>query len=110
MVDVLSAIQTDIPENIQLTRLSIRGKIKMDKYTEPEDLKLDYSLIMQGISQGDLAESSVIDLRKDILKNDLLSATFDSVNLDSMNRLTGKGGKSMREFGLQGISTTGGGQ
>jgi len=103
MEGLLLDIQKTIPENIQLTRISIRSEVKTSVYYAADELKLLYRLILQGVSQGARAEDAVIGLRKDLLKEGRLSATFDAVKLTAMWKREGRNGENMREFSLEGL-------
>jgi hypothetical protein len=98
-------IQKSIPENIQLTRISIRSEVKTSRYRNADELELGYRLILQGISQGEQAEDAVINLRRDLLIRDHLAAIFDSVKLISMRKRRGPDDENMREFSLEGLGT-----
>lgn len=100
---LLLDIQEAIPENVQLTRVSIRGEVKASLYRNADELGLDYRLALQGISQGVQAEDAVINLRRDLLRKEHLSAIFESVKLTSMRKRRGAGGENMREFSLEGL-------
>lgn len=110
MEGLLLDIQKTIPENVQLTRISIRGKVNASVYRDVDELGLDYSLVLQGMSQGAQAEDAVIHLRKDLLTREHLSATFDSLKLISMRKRMGRGGENMREFNFKGLGAKGEGK
>ena len=67
-----------------------------------------YTLTMEGVSQGALAENAVIQLRKDLLKNDRIRATFETINLASLRKRQSPDGAAMREFRLIGKGMDGG--
>ncbi len=102
MDGLLLDIQQTIPRQIQLTHISIRSQIETAKFHNTDELKLDYRLILQGISQGNLAEDEVISLRGDLLKKECLSGVFESVKLASMSKRDGENGEKFREFRLEG--------
>lgn len=110
MEGLLLDIQKAIPENVQLTRISIRSEVKASVYHDVDELGLDYRLALQGISQGAQAEYAVINLRRDLLDREYLSATFDAVKLISMRKRAGQSGENMREFSLEGLGAEGGGE
>ena len=110
MEGLLLDIQKTIPENIQLTRISIRSEVKTSVYHDVDELELDYRLALQGISQGAQAEDAVINLRKDLLDREYLSATFDAIKLTSMRKRAGRSGENMREFSLEGLGAESGGE
>ena len=104
---LMSEIQSEVPLNIQITRLSIRSDPKVSVYDDIEDFSMDYKLVLQGVSQGDLAENAVIGLRKSLLKTELMRNTFESVKLVSMRKRMGLDGQNMREFKLEGATNEG---
>jgi hypothetical protein len=108
MQGLLLDIQQVIPENVQLTRISVRGQSGTSLYRTAEDLGLKYRLTVQGISQGSEAEDSVIQLRKDLLSGGNMASIFDSVNLISMRKRSGIDGENLREFGLEGLAADSG--
>lgn len=108
MEGLLLDIQKAIPENIQLTRISIRSEVKTSIYHDVDELGLDYRLALQGISQGTQAENAVINLRRDLLDKEHLSATFDAVKLTSMRKRAGQSDENMREFSLEGLGVESG--
>ena len=99
---LMSEIQAAVPANIQLNRLSIRSEPSTSVYREVEEFKFQYKLSLQGVSQGDQAEGTVIGFRKALLKTELMRATFDSVKLASMRKQAGGEGQNLREFMLEG--------
>ena len=103
MEGLLLDIQEVIPENVRLTRVAIRSEVKASLYRDAEELGLDYRLALQGVSQGEQAEDTVINLRRDLLKKEHLSAIFDSVKLISMRKRSGADGENMREFSFEGL-------
>jgi hypothetical protein len=104
MGGLLLDIQKAIPENVQLTRISIRSELKASLYRNADELGLDYRLALQGVSQGEQAEDAVINLRRDLLTREHLSAIFDSVKLTSMRKRQGQDGENIREFSLEGLT------
>lgn len=107
---LLTEIQYTIPEGVQLKRLAIRREPKKSVYSKPQDFVLDYTLTVQGVAQGTRAEDAVIGMVKDLLRPEGMAATFDSVELGSMRKRTGKDGETMREFSLNGSGTEGAGK
>jgi hypothetical protein len=103
MKELLLDIQQAIPENVQLMRISIRGDVTTSLYRNADELGLGYRLTLQGVSQGEQAEDAVINLRRDLLIREHLSAIFDSVKLTSMRKRKGLDGENMREFSLEGL-------
>ncbi len=110
MDGLLLDIQKAIPENVQLTRISIRSEVKVSVYHDVSELGLGYRLVLQGVSQGEQAENAVINLRKELLTREHLSASFNSVKLTSMRKREGQAGESVREFSFEGLSTEGEGK
>ncbi len=109
-VELLSDIQGTVPQEIQFTRLSIRAGATASVYTDPETLGLDYTLLIEGVSQGRRAEDEVIKLHKDLLETQGVSAAFESINLASMRKRKGSKGVNLREFRLEGQGLGGGGK
>ena len=105
---LLSETQKVVPPTIQLQHLSFRSEPKTLVYLSASDFVLDYKLMLEGVSLGDHAEASVIDLRKDLMATDLLGSTFKSIKLASMHKQTaGKGDQSVRDFRIEGFSKDG---
>ncbi|NNJ70130.1 MAG: hypothetical protein HKP10_02445 [Kiritimatiellales bacterium] len=100
LVGLLTDIQDAVPANIQFTRLSIRSAMKSSTYDSPEDMQLAYDLIVEGISQGDEAETEVLRLPRELLAAEEVSTTFDSLKLASMRKRSGGGASNQREFRL----------
>ncbi len=107
---LLAEIQATVPASIQLKRLAIRSEQKTSVYGKPADFVLDYTLMLQGVAEGDRAEDAVIGLRKDLIEPSYMGSVFESVRLASMSKRAGKDGQSMREFTLEGSGRKGGGQ
>ena len=107
MDSLLLDIQQAVPEEIQITRVSIRSEVKSSVYHNEDELDLDYRLTVQGISQGDHAEDEVISLRKSLLKKKYISEAFESLKLASMRKRDGRNGESFREFSLEGMGSQG---
>jgi len=110
MEGLLLDIQKAIPEDIQLTRISIRSEVKASVYRNLSELGLDYHLVLRGVSEGAQAEKAVINLRKNLLTREHLSTTFDSIKLTSMRKREGLDGGTMREFSLEGLAAEGEGK
>lgn len=105
MQGLLLDVQQSIPENVQLTRISIRSAVKASIYRDVDELNLIYRLVLQGVSQGEQAEDAVINLRRSLLNRENLSAIFDSVKLISMRKRWGLDGENIREFSLEGLAS-----
>jgi hypothetical protein len=105
---VLQEIQERIPENIQLTRVSIRSVEQVAVVESVADGALTYRLTLQGLSHGQYAEDAVISLSKDLLSAPTLSGTFESIKLVSMRKRAERNGENIREFNLEGRSDEGG--
>ncbi len=103
MEGLLLDVQEVIPENVRLMRVSIRSEVTASLYRDADELDLDYRLALQGVSQGEQAEDTVMNLRRDLLKKEHLSAIFDSVKLISMRKRSGADGENMREFSFEGL-------
>ena len=105
---LLDEIRDDVPENIQISHLSIRGTLASSLYAEPEDAAINYSMSIEGISQGDLAEKQVIRLQKDLLDSKHVSSAFATLKLASMRKNSRRGDVKIREFRLEGENPEGG--
>ena len=88
----------------------MRSTLAPTVYAAPEDMVLAYNLIIEGVSQGDRAESEVIDLRRELLGCEQIRATFDSLKLASLRKRSNRSGLNMREFRLEGKTADGGEQ
>ena len=108
-VQLLDEIQSTVPENIQFTRLSVRGVPAATVYAATNDMGIAYDLVIEGVSAGDRAENEVIDLRKDLLGCGQIGATFSSLKLASLRKSSRGGSQNSREFRLEG-TTEGGAQ
>jgi hypothetical protein len=107
-VGLLEDIQGRVPHEIQFSRLSIRSEVDKSLHQNAEDVLLDYQLLIEGVSQGNLAEDEVIRLRKVLLESPQVAASFDSINLASMRKRQGQEGVTLREFKLEGTRGNGG--
>lgn len=105
---LLDEIRDDVPENIQISHLSIRGTLASSLYAEPEDAAINYSMSIEGVSQGDLAEKQVIRLQKDLLDSKHVSSAFATLKLASMRKNSRRGDVKIREFRLEGENPEGG--
>lgn len=104
MENILLDIQSTTPANVQLERVSVRSEGRVSKYRSGDELSLGYELAVQGVSQGEHAEDTVINLRKKLLTKTYLSSMFDSVKLVSMRKQQGRNGENMRRFSFEGKS------
>jgi hypothetical protein len=109
-VKLLDDIQGTVPENIQFTRLSVRSARAPSVYAAPEDMELAYNLVIEGVSQGDQAESEVINLRKELLGCEQIGATFDTLKLAALRKRSSNANLNLREFRLEGETADGGEQ
>jgi hypothetical protein len=109
-VQLLEDVQQTVPENIQFTRLAVRGSSKASEFATPEEMALGYTLTVEGISQGDQAEKQVIDLRRDLLACERIGATFSSLKLASLRKRSSNDDVNARDFRLVGSDADGGGQ
>jgi hypothetical protein len=101
-VELLDDIQGTVPGQIQFTRLSVRSDSAEPVYTAADEMQLKFELVIEGRSQGELAENYVIDLQKDLLGREKIASTFDSIKLSSMRKRQSVSGESLREFRLEG--------
>lgn len=109
-VVMLDQIQSAVPANVQFTRLSLKGEVSPGIYEKPEDMQLNYSLLIEGLSQGDRAEDDVWKFHRDLLGNDTVAHSFDTVDLADMRKQRSSAGISVREFRIVGSNTKGGKQ
>lgn len=105
---LLAEIQGGVPPTIQLQRLSIRSTPKTSVYRQVSDFELDYTLSMQGLSQGERAEDAVIGLRRELMATELLGGTFKTIRLASMRKLAGGADRNARDFKIEGFAKEGG--
>jgi Tfp pilus assembly protein PilN len=109
MVDLLNEIQNIVPGNVQFTRLLLRGEVGPGTYETAEDMKLGFSLRIEGISQGERAEENVWRFHKDLLSTAEIRQAFDSVDLSDMRARRSQGGDAVREFRIIGSNASTGG-
>ena len=102
VVELFQDIQDEVPMTVQLTRASLKGDVKREIFTEAAQLKIDFGLSLQGLSHGEAAEATVIELRKGLLGTDTLADVFHSVKLASMRKRKSKDGENIREFTFEG--------
>lgn len=110
VIDLLEGIQDSVPDNIQFTRLSLRGDVKRSAYETADDMVLDYKLVIEGLSQGDMAESDVIRLQRELLACEVVESSFESIKLTAMRKRQDAKRITMREFRLEGSTEQGGAQ
>jgi len=101
--DSLLAIQTLVPSNIQLTRMSLHGEIKLSSAGPPKDgepgtpVRL-FSLRLEGKAQGNLSDQDVIRFVDGIRGDDSLQSWLSSVKLQGLQR-SAYGGTGVSEDG-----------
>lgn len=110
VIELLEGIQDSVPDNIQFTRLSLRGDLTRSVYEKAADMALDYKLVIEGLSQGDRAESDVIQLQRELLACEVVESSFESINLTAMRKRQDAQRIMMREFRLEGSTEQGGQQ
>ena len=108
VIELLGGIQGSVPENIQFTRLSLRSVLTQAVYGTAEDMALDYKLVIEGLSQGDMAESDVIHLQRELLACEVVESAFESIKLTAIRKRQDANGTTMREFRLEGSTQQGG--
>jgi hypothetical protein len=108
VIDLLDGIQDSVPENLQFTRLSLRSDLTRAVYAKAEDMTLNYKLVIEGLSQGNMAESDVIRLQRELLACEVVESTFDSIKLTAMRKRQNEKQIAMREFRLEGSMQQGG--
>jgi hypothetical protein len=102
MVDLLNEIQDIVPENVQFSRLVLRGEVGPGIYETAEEMELGFSLRIEGISLGDRAEKNVWRFHKDLLATEEIRKAFDSVDLSDMRARRSQDGGAVREFRIIG--------
>jgi hypothetical protein len=108
VIELLDGIQDSVPDNIQFTRLSLRSDLSRAVYGTADDMTLNYKLIIEGLSLGDMAESDVIRLQRELLACEVVESTFDSIKLTAMRKRQDAKRLTMREFRLEGSTQQGG--
>jgi hypothetical protein len=108
VIELLNGIQDSVPDNIQFTRLSLRSDLKRAVYDTADDMALNYKLVIEGLSQGDMAESDVIQLQRELLACEVVESAFDSIKLTAMRKRQDAKRITMREFRLEGSTQQGG--
>jgi hypothetical protein len=108
VIELLDGIQDSVPDNIQFTRLSLRSDLSRAVYGTADDMTLNYKLIIEGLSLGDMAESDVIRLQRELLACEVVESTFDSIKLTAMRKRQSAKRLTMREFRLEGSTQQGG--
>jgi hypothetical protein len=107
VVELLEGIQDSVPDNIQFTRLSLRSDLTRAVYATVDDMALNYKLVIEGLSQGDMAESDVIRLQRELLASEVVESTFESIKLTAMRKRQDAQRITMREFRLEGSTQQG---
>jgi len=102
VIQLLDGIQDSVPDNIQFTRLSLRSDLKQSVYKTADDMALNYTFSIDGLTQGDRAESDVIRLQRDLLACEVVASTFDTIKLTSMRKRKSGQQLTMLEFRLEG--------
>jgi len=110
VIELMGGIQDSVPDNIQFTRLSLRSDLKRSVFRTAGDMALNYTLSIEGLSQGDRAESDVIRLQRDLLSCEVVESTFDTIKLSAMRKRQNVQELTMREFRLEGSTEQKGGK
>jgi Tfp pilus assembly protein PilN len=102
----LMEVQVRVPENIQITKLSLDGETaSSSSFSTTNDCVIAYEMLLDGIALGDRAEASVIGFRRSLMDEGFVSTTFKSIKLASMRKRVEEDGQNMREFSIEGFST-----
>jgi hypothetical protein len=109
-VQLLDDIQSTVPDDIQFTRLSVRGLPTATVYAATNDMAIAYELVIEGISTGERAENEVINLRRELLECEQIGSTFSSLKLAALRKSSRGASQNSREFRLEGTTTEGGAQ
>lgn len=110
VIELMDGIQDCVPDNIQFTRLSLRSDLKRSNYRTAGDMALDYILSIEGVSQGDRAESDVIGLQRDLMASEVVESSFDTIKLTAMRKRQNAKELTLREFRLEGSTQDQGGK
>jgi hypothetical protein len=110
VIELLEGIQDSVPDNIQFTRLSLRSDLTRALYETPDDMVLNYKLVIEGLSQGEMAEADVIRLQRALLATEVVESSFASIKLTAMRKRQDANRITMREFRLEGSMQQGGTQ
>jgi len=108
LVDMMGQVQDVVPYNVQFTRFSLRGEISPGTYETPEQMALDYKMLIEGIAQGERAEEDVWRFHRELLDSTTVAASFDTVDLADMRKQRRGSGVNVREFRIVGGNTKGG--
>lgn len=108
LVDMMGQVQDVVPYNVQFTRFSLRGEISPGTYETPEQMALDYKMLIEGIAQGERAEEDVWRFHRELLDSTTVAASFDTVDLADMRKQRSGSGVNVREFRIVGGNTKGG--
>jgi hypothetical protein len=108
VLELLNGIQDSVPDNLQFTRLALRSDVTRSLYKSNDDMALNYKLIIEGLSKGDMAEADVIQLQRELLACEVVESTFDSIKLTAMRKRQNANRIATREFRLEGSTGQGG--
>ncbi|MDZ8119389.1 hypothetical protein [Pontiella agarivorans] len=105
IVDLMDDVQVCVPSNVQFSRMSILSGKKSTIFKNADELKLHYSLTIDGVAVGEQAESQVLLLQRQLQASHPVSSVFDSLKLASMRNKLRSDNTAMSEFRL--IATAG---
>ncbi|QBG49184.1 hypothetical protein EGM51_17935 [Verrucomicrobia bacterium S94] len=105
IVNLMDAVQGCVPANIQFSRMSILSDVKGSVFKDADELKLHYSLTIDGVAVGDQAEGQVLLLQRQLQASQPVLSVFDSLKLASMRNKLNSDNTAMNEFRL--IATAG---
>ena len=103
LVDCIQAVGREVPDSIQLIDLKLSGKLKSSSASSKATATRlrGYSLKISGKSEGERADSSVLDFIRTLQEVESLKTYLESAKLDSM-RNTGANNESgsIRAFSI----------
>jgi len=110
LVEMMDQIQDVVPANVQFSRFSLRGEVSPAVYNNPEQMAMDYKMLIEGSALGDRAEEDIWKFHRELLGSSSIAQAFDSIDLADMRKQRSSGSSSVREFRIVGGNTKGGAQ
>lgn len=111
---ILPEFQRMVPETVQLTRLGVRSdwiflKAPAPVVKEGEEQKEQpmiparkFSLMTEGLAQGELADETVVQFVRTMRENAVFTPYFESIKLQRLQRDSSQAGRENRQFEIQG--------
>lgn len=106
----LVELQRFVPPEVQMTKLTVQGEIKLMDDPAAKDDKTDipvrvFRVRVEGRTGGDLADEVVVSFVNHLRDDSSFKGVLDSVKLQGLQRAgSGKGKDAQRLFGIEGIS------